>query len=174
MLKKIILPALLVMGLNANADETKGLIGVEVGYMGTEVYTPTGGTDGTDSVSLGLKLGAESRHYRAFLETRWWNDSAYDNAYTLGVALQYIIRTNVEWFNIFLGLNGGGIHTVGESSEMDAYYGGDAGVNFDISKYFGIEVGGRYSLVDGNDKVGYLDKFYQGYVSAIFKFDTDY
>jgi len=181
MLKKIMLPALLVMGMNASADEdvTKGLIGVEVGYIGTEYNAPgTGGTE-TDSVgapSIGLKLGAEGEFYRAFVDSRYWYTDQYHSAVTVGAALQYLIRP-VKVFNIFLGINGGIINTLSNGSGDTAsnpYYGVDAGVNFDIADNFGIEVGARYANVNNSDKDYIATQFYQGYVSAIFKFTGAY
>jgi len=176
MLKKIMLPALLVMGMNASADEgsVKGLIGVEVGYMGTEYNVPEvdgGGTDNVDSASFGLKLGAESRHYRAFIDSRYWYADEFKSAYTIGGALQYLIRPS-EVFNIFLGVNAGVINTI-EDTDTDAYYGVDAGINLDVAENFGIEVGGRAAACDGNKDLR-ATAIYQAYVSAIFKFDTDY
>jgi hypothetical protein len=193
MLKKLILPILLVLGVNANAQESyfqdewdyKGLIGLELGYMGAEVqrqYDPntcinpncdTRYTDSSSNVALGLKLGAEGRHYRAFIDARTWYDSDYESAFTAGLALQYLIRLNNN-FNFFLGINGGLINS--ERDEYDPYYGLDAGINFDFNENLGLEVGARYSDVSISDSDDMrIDYFYQGYVSIIFKFtDGDY
>lgn len=190
MLRKLVLPALMVMGVNASADESyfqdewdaKGLIGIEVGYMGTEYQIDEGRFDinnrpiiekkTTASASFGLKLGGESKHYRVFFEGRYWNTDEYKYAGTVGGALQYLIRVD-EKFNLFLGLNAGVINVT--NSEWDPYAGGDAGINIDVNERFGIEVGGRYSAVDVNsDASGKINAFYQGYVSGIFKFTTDY
>ncbi len=193
MLRKLVLSVLLVLGTSAIAQESyfqneydyKGLIGLELGYMGAEIqkhHDPstcvdpscdTRYTSTSSNPSLGLKLGGESKHYRAFIDMRIWNDSDYDTAGTVGLALQYLIRLN-NHFNFFLGVNGGGINTV--SDEFDAYFGGDAGINYDINENLGLEFGLRYSDVQINDSDNLkADYFYQGYFSVIFKFtDGDY
>lgn len=184
------LPAVLALGVGAVANasdiqertDVKGLIGIEVGYMGTDFKENTGNYDINDnpiieqksssSPALGLKLGAESKHYRAFVEGRIWSTDEYDNGTTFGGALQYLIPLS-DIFNIFIGVNGGVINT--HNSEWDMYAGGDGGVNFEVTDNFGIEVGGRYSGVNVNsDEMGKVNNFYQGYVSAIFKFTGDY
>jgi hypothetical protein len=184
MLRKLVIPAMLFLSVGAYADDSsssniwgdKGLIGIEVGYVGTDytkktLFNPSGNEETASSASIGLKLGGESKHYRFFVEGQYWNtDNDYEGAVTVGAALQYLIRLN-EHFNIFLGVNGGSINSYG--SEWDPYAGGDAGVNFDLNDAFGIEVGGRYCGVGTSDDLKVKD-FYQGYVSAIFKFTGDY
>jgi hypothetical protein len=186
MIRKLLLPAMLVMGMSASADDffgdPKGLIGVEVGYMGTEYKKDTGKLDindnpiinkeTTSSPSIGLKLGGESRHYRAFIEGRIWSTSDYDNGASVGGALQYLIPTG-DLMNIFLGINGGVVNSI--NSEWDPYAGADAGINLNFSDDYGLELGGRYSAVDVNsDDYGKINNFYQFYVTAIFKFSGDY
>jgi hypothetical protein len=176
MLKKIMLPALLVLGINANADDAKGLIGVEVGYVGMDVYKPNSTTNQTekiDAASFGLKLGGESRFYRAFIDARVWNARDVDRCYTVGGALQYLINP-AEFFNIFMGVNAGVAHSVKDSNAVDPYYGLDAGLNFHITESFDIELGARYSEVMGSKDAYIMDDFYQGYISAIFKFTGEY
>jgi len=177
MLKKIILPALLVMGMSAHAEEgsAKGLIGVQVGYIGTNWNIPAaqgGGTETVGSPSIGLKFGAEGDFYRVFIDTNYWYTNEYDSAGTVGAALQYLIRPS-KVFNIFVGINAGFINTV-EDINANPYYGGDLGVNLDFSEKFGLEIGGRVAAVDSHDKEGTARNFFQGYVSAIFKFTPPY
>jgi hypothetical protein len=177
MLKKILLPVVMVMGINAYADEgnDKGLIGVEVGYVGAK-YNERGSagteTDESNTASIGLKLGAEGRHYRVFVEGRYWNDKGYDNALTIGGAFQYLIRPT-ETMNIFMGVNAGFINST-EKTKGEPYYGGDLGVNFDLQENLGLEVGVRYCDVDEGREDYAIGEFWQTYVSAIFKFSSDY
>ena len=173
MLKKIMLPALLVMGMSASADEgsVKGLIGVEVGSMGNEIVAEDGGKDNVNTASAGLKLGAESRHYRVFIDARYWYADEFYSAGSIGGAVQYLIRP-AEMFNIFLGVNAGFVNTIGDTDTVP-YYGMDAGFNLDMSEDFGIEAGVRAAACDGKDYKE-ATTLYQAYVSAIFKFDTDY
>jgi len=186
MLRKLVLPAFLLLGMNANAADddffqSTGLIGIEAGYMGTEYQAYDGTYDvngnkimtqeSTSSLSLGLKMGAESEFYRAFVEGRWWSTSDYNDAITIGGALQYLIPLNNK-MNIFLGVNGGGLNV---KSEFDPYAGVDAGMNFDLNDNLGLEVGTRYSHVFiEDDEPEKIDHFYQLYVSVIFKFHNDY
>ncbi|UFS63104.1 hypothetical protein LOH54_03025 [Sulfurimonas sp. HSL-3221] len=176
MLKKIMLPALLVLGMNAYAEDAKGLLGVEVGYINTKYNTP--GTAGTETsqvgmMSGGLKLGAESRHYRVFIDSSfWYADDQYKKAGKVGGALQYLLPIG-DVFNIFMGLNGGVINSAGDT-DVDPYYGADLGFNLNLSESFGIEVGGRFCDVANSNKDSVVTDFIQGYVSAIFKFDSDY
>lgn len=190
MIRKLVLPALLVVGMNANAEESyyqnewdsKGLIGIELGYMGTEMKYDTGSTDingdpifdekTVSTGSIGLKFGAETKHYRFFLEGKYWNADEYNDALAVGGALQYLIRLD-EMFNIFLGINGGTVNTT--DNEWDPYGGVDAGVNLDLATNFGIELGARYDAVgSGSNEDKKLKDFYQAYISAIFKFTGDY
>ncbi len=178
------------MGMNAAADDSffqnegdaRGLIGVEVGFMGTNFQKDSGKTDindnpiiedtTTSSASIGLKFGAESRHYRAFVEGRIWNTDEYNNGATVGGALQYLIPTG-DKLNLFIGINGGAINVY--ESDWDPYLGADLGVNIDMNNDFGIEIGGRYSSVDvGSSDMNKATSFYGAYVTAIFKFSGDY
>lgn len=172
------LPALLVIGMSAHAEEestTKGLIGVQLGYINTTYNVPAvdgGGTKHVDSPSIGLKFGAEGDFYRVFIDTNYWYTDEYASAMTVGLAIQYLVRP-AKFFNIFMGLNGGLVNTQG-NKDTNPYYGADLGVNFDIGEKFALEIGGRACAVDSNDKEGTIDDFYQGYVSAIFKFTPPY
>ena len=181
MFKKIILPALLVAGMSASAaentaSETKGLVGIELGYINTN-YTapePNPGDDDTDNVgamSIGLKLGAEGEFYRVFVVGNYWNTSEYDHAGTLGGALQYLMHPS-DTIAIFIGLNGGWINTI--DTNWDPYYGADAGLIFDVSEKIDIELGARACTVDSDDTPYYARDFVQGYASVIFKFTGAY
>jgi len=170
------LPAMLVIGMNAYAegDTAKGLIGVEAGYIDTQYNTPgTAGkqTSELGTASIGLKVGAESRYYRVFVDGAYWDTDQYNKAAKLGASLQYLIHTNSELFNIFMGVNAGTINTNGD---FDPYYGVDLGFNLDLTESFGIEVGARYCDVPSSTKNYVVTKFAQGYVTALFKFNGVY
>lgn len=189
MLRKLVLPAMLFIGMGLEANESsfdmgdsKGLIGIELGYMGTNYQEDTGRKDindnpiinkkTTSSPSIGLKLGGETKHYRLFLEGRIWSTDDYNNGSAVGGALQYLIPV-AETANLFLGINAGAVNVV--NAEWDPYAGGDAGVNINFSDSYGLEIGGRYSAVDvSSDAYGKVNALYQGYVTAIFKFSGDY
>ncbi len=182
---------MLVAGMSASASDdyyqdewdAKGLIGVEVGYMGTN-FQKKGAQNiddsynvdklTTSSASLGLKLGGETKYYRFFVEGRIWNTNEYNNGATGGIALQYLIPLDGESLNAFIGVNGGFINVL-DTDAWDPYLGADAGVNINMNPNFGIEVGLRYSGVDVADReYDKVNAFYQGYVTAIYKFTGDY
>ena len=178
MLKKIILPALLLIGLNANAaeDQTKGLVGVELGYINTTYTAPAPNigyvdTDKVGAPSIGLKLGAKGEFYRVFVVGNYWNTSEYNHAGTIGAALQYLMHPSKS-IDIFIGLNGGWINTI--DTYWDPYYGVDAGLNFDVSEKIDIEIGARACVVNSSDIPYYTKNFVQGYASVIFKFTPPY
>lgn len=179
----------LVMGLNVglNADSgedglrNNGLVGIELGYVGAEYNRATGGTDsfGNPSVetksvgafAAGLKLGGEREHYRLFLEGRYWNTDEFNHAATAGGAFQLIFRPG-DNVGIFGGVNAGVVNSI--KHEWDPYIGLDAGVSFDLDQRFAIEVGGRYSKVNVEEKeAGKINELYQGYVTAVYKYSGE-
>lgn len=190
MLRKLALPAVLVMGIDAFAldieamresESTKGLIGLEVGYIGSKYQYDTGNSDiegnhirqkiDSNSAAFGFKLGAESEEFRIFVDTRIWNSEKYNNGWTVGAALQYLIPLD-EALNAFIGVNGGGVNV--KNGQWDRYIGGDAGINYHLSDSMDFELGGRYSGTDVNSEtMGKITSFYNGYVSIIYKFSTD-
>ncbi|WP_345989398.1 outer membrane beta-barrel protein [Sulfurimonas sp. HSL1-2] len=177
MLKKIMLPALLVLGMSAYAEEesAKGLIGVEAGYVNTKYNTENtaiGETSEVGTATLGLKLGAESRHYRVFIDSSFWYTDQYKKAGKIGASLQYLVPLG-DVFNIFMGLNAGVINSIGDT-DVDPYYGADLGVNLNVSEDFGIELGARYCDVADSNAALVINDLVQGYISAIFKFTSDY
>ncbi len=187
MLRKLVLPAVLVMGMNASADDSyykdaRGLIGIELGYVATQYQGDSGKLDINDepivdrktvsSPSIGMKLGAESDHYRFFVEGRVWHTNEYNTGASAGAALQYLIPID-ERFHIYMGVNVGAANAL--DAQWDPYGGADAGVNLHVNKDFDVEIGGRYSAVDVNsDDLGKINSFYGAYVTGIFKFSGDY
>ena len=168
----------MVLGMNASAadSDAKGLIGIGVGYTGTEYNKP--GTNGAETdmnggPALYLKFGAESDYYRVFVDSSYWYTDEYHSAGTIGGAIQYLIHPTTDAFNIFLGLNAGWINTINDT-DVNPYYGLDAGVNLNINKDFGIEIGGRTSWTNDNKSDYVSTVFFQGYVNAIFKFTGIY
>ncbi|MEN8147308.1 MAG: hypothetical protein ABFR02_06795 [Campylobacterota bacterium] len=199
MLKKVLSAAVLLAAVNASAGENyfanewdaKGLIALEgsggsmnlIAKDATTIYN----TETVAAGSMSLKLGGESKHYRLFLAGTYYqlDDSTIitdSTAYSLGLQVDYLIRAG-EHFNIFMGLNGGLMHTNFEydilgvttyDSNTDAYYGGQAGVNIDIFDSLGVEFGVRGKSVATADDVYAIDNMYEGYASIVFKFTGDY
>ena len=212
-MKKVLSSALLLASVTVSAGENyfsnewdaKGLIAIEATMNSTEFIASEGSSSGVNGslqardsdVGFGLKLGGESRFYRAFLVAEYYNNDAPDMDYTggtlkvdkttavsLGLQMDYLIRAG-EHFNIFMGLNGGGIYSKynfnGTGSEVrdvkaqDGYAGVQAGVNIDIIENLGIELGARYKYVfTDSDALYAIDNMYEGYAAIVFKFTGEY
>ncbi len=195
-MKKVLGSVLLLTSVYATASENyyqnawdaKGLVALEGAFGVAETKltqeNPTGGDyiikkESGSSFAGGLKLGGESEDYRFFMSARYHEVEDYDYVTTIGAEMQYLIRAG-EHFNIFLGLNGGGMGsqtTIGavEYSMWNPYVGADAGVNIDIVENFGLEFGIRFNKAfsDSQD-VGAVDYLAEGYVSLVFKFTGQY
>jgi len=201
MLKKVLSSAILLAAVNASAGENyfanewdaKGLIAIEGSggsmdliYNDTTVDPAVSSTDSTGAGAVSLKLGGESRFYRLFLAGTYYlldaPNTSSSSAASLGLQVDYLIRAG-EHFNIFMGLNGGGIYSDfeqevvgGTTSETstDGYAGVQAGVNIDIIDNLGIELGARYKHVFSADNVAAIDNMYEGYAAIVFKFTGEY
>lgn len=199
MLKKIIGSAILLAGMTASAGENyfanewdaKGLIAIEGSGGSFNLTTKDGSVISTDESTgagaVSLKLGGETKFYRLFLSGTYYMfdapDTSESKAASLGLSIDYLIRAG-EHFNIFLGLNGGGLYTDfrGDSSpagtpyetNTDGYAGVQAGVNIDIVDNLGVELGARTKHVfTGNDTYT-IEDMYEGYASIVFKFTGEY
>jgi len=197
MLKKIIGSAILLAAINASADtgdyfasewDAKGLIAIEGAGGIANLTQKTNGVTIIDedeaSAAVSLKLGGESKYYRLFLAGTYYMFDAPNttdsSAASLGLQIDYLIRAG-EHFNIFLGLNGGIIRTDFDYSdgtsdqESNAYAGGQAGVNIDITQNFGLEVGARAKHVFADNSNAYgIENIYEGYGSIVYKFTGEY
>ena len=177
----ILLSSLLVSGSLHAADlNAKPLIGVELGFGGTDVKrTTTPLAESTeDSFNGGINIGAENGEYRVFLNGRYYDIDGFDSVTSIGGEFQYLIPLQEE-LKLFLGVNGGMIDMEFESSEgireiSTAYVGGDAGLNFEISDKMNLDAGVRYMMIDydhsmGTPTVTYnIDKIIQGYIGVNF------
>jgi hypothetical protein len=200
MLKKIISSVVLLAAVNVYAQsenyfasewDAKGLLAIE-GAGGTMNLTSESNStilndDDKAHGAVSLKLGGESKNYRLFLVGTYYifdaDNSTDSTAASLGLQVDYLIRAG-EHFNVFLGLNGGGIRTdikqdtvVGTISnvETNAYAGGQAGINIDIIDNLGLEFGARVKHVfTGSDHPYTIENIYEGYGSIVFKFTGDY
>jgi len=202
MLKKVLSSAVLLAAVNASAGENyfanewdaKGLIALEgagsaidLVYQDTSVTPNTIINDSAGGGAISLQLGGESNFYRLFLATTYYQfdapQTSSSTATSLGVQLDYLIRAG-EHFNIFMGVNGGGIYsdfeytdgtgTITTESGSDGYGGVQVGVNIDIVDTLGVELGGRVKHVFSTADVYTLDNIYEGYASIVFKFTGEY
>jgi len=169
------------------ADESLVAIEGTFGALNVDQENTITGQAKNDNVSLaggGLKIGAQSDHYRLFLTANYYAASNDDYNYvaTYGIELDYLIKpTNV--FDIFLGINGGmanieQIDTTGvKRTSSDPYIGGAAGLNFHVARSVDLELGARMLFMDisntrYNVKYTY-NTLASGYASVIFKFQMD-
>ncbi len=200
MLKKVLSAAILFVAINVSASENyfanewdaKGLIAIEGtgGQMNFSVdkNASVPGSNNTPSSSISLKLGGESRLYRFFLSGSYFildaPNTTESKAASLGVQMDYLIRAG-EHFNIFMGLNGGGIYSkfthenaqtgiTQNTTSTDPYAGGQIGVNIDIIESLGIELGARAKYVFASDDIYSVDNMYEGYAAIVFKFTGNY
>lgn len=196
MLRKSVGALILLASVTASAGENyfqtawdaKGLLALEGAFgqaQTKQVQDNPGGGDyvletQTDGAGAGgLKLGGESEDYRLFLSGRYHVVPDYDYVATVGAELQYLIRGG-ENFNIFLGINGGMMRSQATANDVEytvtnPYFGGDAGVNIDITQNFGLELGARINQALGDNKEpASIDYLAEGYVSLVFKFTGAY
>ncbi len=200
MLKKVLSSAILLAAMNASASENyfanewdaKGLIAIEGAggsmSLADKNTTTISQSESTGAGSVSLKLGGETKFYRLFLSGTYYlldaPNTTKSTAASLGLQMDYLIRAG-EHFNIFMGLNGGGIYsdfeyagtvpgTTEYTTNTDAYAGAQAGVNIDIIDNLGIELGARYKHVFSADDVYTIDNMYEGYASIVFKFTGEY
>jgi len=197
-LKKVILSlalstASLIAGEISYDDfQTKSLAGVEGGYnaIGYEYGTPSNNTIKRKWVGhAGLKIGAETKDFRAFLSGRYYYDSSrqYNYIVTYGGEIQYKFNVT-ELFNLFIGANGGvanlAFRADGENftrTISEPYFGGDLGANIHLGKSIDWELGGRVmsiqadniKQVNGVYKTYHVNQLITAYTSIIFKWTMD-
>jgi hypothetical protein len=163
---------------------TYSLVGIEGGYssLDYENGVKTNNVQGDVSLAqLGLKLGAETKDFRAFVSGRYFYDSGndYDYIVTYGGSLQY--KFNIaKSMNLFLGVNGGianiKFRADGEDFSrtlQEPYVGGDIGTNIHLGKKMDLEFGARVMSIQGDntiDGVTYrVNNIVSGYGSLIFR-----
>lgn len=189
-IKKIVLGALMASSLYASdpyAFDVESLVGIEAGYSSFDVEKNQANTPASitkyNKGEAGLKIGAQTEHYRLFLSARNYFVSEYDYFVTYGGELQYLFNFS-KAANFFIGINGGILDSrfkvPGESTSRtlsDPYYGGDVGFNIHAGEVLDIELGGRIMASDAqNRKNGITYKFdniVTGYMSLIFRYQMD-
>ena len=197
---------ILLAAVNASAGENyfsdewdaKGLIAIGGSGGSMSLTNKTTDNNGFNEVvksdnstfsSASFKMGGESKHYRLFIDSTYYIFSAPDTskstALSLGVQMDYLIRAG-EHFNIFMGLNGGGMYSEFQNEDAsvpaktyyvdskDAYAGGQLGVNIDITDNLGVELGGRLKHVFTGQDQYVIENLYEGYATLVFKFTGEY
>lgn len=193
--KTVLMSVLLSVSLMAQnsyklSSDTNSLIAIEGGYSRinsefNNLATSSYSQNGSDLYNIGLKIGAETEDYRAFLSLNYYNDNSntYDYIATYGVAFEYKFNISSET-NMFVGLNGGIANMKFLLSAENVprtlsnpYLGGEAGFNFAMSKVTDFEVGARYINIQAvntkNNQKYILNDMLSYYMSFIFKFKMD-
>lgn len=174
-----------------SASESASLVGIEGGYssVASEITdraaTPNRYTQDSSTMgNVGLKIGAEGKNYRVFLNGRYYHaDAEYDSLATYGVDAQYKFDFSSA-FDIFIGVGAGianaKFNLPGEPftrTISDPYYSGDLGVNIHMGKSFDLELGGRYTSLEALNSKSSVDYTFNnivtGYMSIIYKYQLD-
>ncbi|MBD3796952.1 MAG: hypothetical protein IE887_04295 [Campylobacterales bacterium] len=184
-LTKVLLASLVCATLGVADDFSyNSLIAVEGGASTFNVENTDGSFDKDFTLSsVGLKIGAESERYRAFLGARYYMNSTIDPMFTYGVELQYLLNLGSA-LNLFIG---GGIgmaeiemkDTLGQIRKTsDSYLSGDLGFNIHAGSNLDVELGARIVNVDATNEqttggTYQYNNLITGYASLIYKFKMD-
>ena len=191
-LKKLILvSAMITAPLMASSSEyiydAYSLVGIEGGYSSLDV-------ERSDTISpasqkkynlphVGLKIGAQTNHYRIFLNAHYYSNSDFDYMTTYGGEVQYMFDAFTS-ANIYMGV-GAGVANIrflpaGEANTRtlsNSYFSGTVGTNIHLSKSSDLEIGGRFMSMSATNTINNItykfDNLITGYVSYIFKFKMD-
>ncbi len=196
--QKTVLSAALV-GTSLMADfssyeyDTYSLVGIEGGYsdISADLTDLSDEPDPYRSLSgeayhVGMKIGAQTGHYRIFISAKTYQDSddAFDYLTTYGIEGQYLFSMHPR-ADFFIGAGGGIINAKyavsGESKPRtinDPYFSGELGFNVHATEWIDVEIGGRYMSVDAanvqeNEKEYRFNDIITGYASVIFKYKMD-
>jgi len=154
-LKKIALSVAILAAVNLSA-ETSSIIGVEGVYNNIDAKVPGIGTSYNQSTEgIGARIGAESEDFRFLLIYDWLKDQTYAGA----TVSQYMITGNLDYFipipieskeiRPFIGaIFGQAKYEISSYSDTGYVYGGEVGIDFNINKYFSVDLFGRYTGAD--------------------------
>lgn len=182
----VLATSLLCTGAYANesrlADDTKSLVALETGFSSLDMDTPTLAGESENFANIGVKVGAETKDFRAFVSFRYLTISDFDYATTLGAELQYLINLSSA-FNMFVGLNAGYANMKFAPNNTtrtfsDPYYGADLGFNFHLGQSYDLEVGARVNTLEAENTLDAggtykLNDMVTGYVGIVYKFDLE-
>lgn len=170
------------------AFESNSLVGIEAGgsSLSYEYGTPDNNTQSDITLAnLGLKLGAETRDFRLFLSGRYYYDSSRKHDYIVTYGAEFQYKFNVSSFmNAYIGASGGvaslAFRADGETftrTISDPYFGGDAGVNFHVTKSVDWELGARVISIQADNlrdsKTYHINEIVSAYTSIIFRWKMD-
>ena len=182
----------LVADISKYEFQTKSLVGIEGGYNNLPYENGTSLSSDQDSAKVGhagLKVGAETEDFRAFLSARYYmGESRYDYLATYGAELQYKMNAT-DFMNFYIGANAGianmkfrgklssGAEESFSRTIQDLYLGGDIGTNIHLGENTDLEIGARVMSIQAENtknSVTYrIGNLVSGYASIIFKWQMD-
>jgi len=130
--------------------ESKGFLGVEVGYASVDGDRLDGLKHEGSAVEYGLRFGAQSDEWRATFAFDYFNSDSDDQSVEKGyLMVDYFLFNGSDSINIrpFVGANIGLMNY--ESTlvdETDFFYGGQAGVIVALGESIDLDLSYRYSL----------------------------
>lgn len=172
MLRKFVLPAVLLLGVHAGAEEwdATGLIGVEVGSMSFDAKDDLGQSYNKSAADVGLRLGAKSEEYRILGQYHITGDYK-QNGNTVKNTLATLHLDFMFWnwdlgenttLKPYIGANGG-YHEYKYGSyinENGTAVGAETGLLLDLP-IFDVDLGIRY-MGSENDAVNSIFNVYLG------------
>ena len=144
--------------------KSQSLFAVEGGYS----FYNNNVTREFSDLNFGLKVGAQSKNYRLFINANRDNASNGDNIYRGGLSVQHMFNFSSH-ANFFVGINagltsGGDLNT---GQEYPTYYGGDIGFNIYGEDNIDYEIAMRSMKTENFDTIT------AGYFSVIIKYQID-
>jgi len=186
-LQKAILAAMIATAPLAASEysfDSHSLFAIEGGVSNLSGDVSTGATSNNVQEKkfghVGLKLGAETEDFRAFIDGRYYFADEFSTLSTAGASLQYKFNFT-EPVNYFIGANAGMAHMKikadginPSASTTTSYIGADTGFNFHAAQNIDLELGLRY--IHLNDELTQANTTYtfnsitSAYASVIFRF----
>ncbi len=155
MLNKILLSSLLILTLSEAKESfsSERLLGIEVGYTGSETKDAIGLTQNDRNVEFGFRIGAQNKDWRTIVT----GDMSNSNGHKIQKALisfdkfvwQSLYKKDDIVFKPYLSGHIGYLnHTANNMSEKGMFYGVGAGVAWNVLDEVDFDLGYRYSFTD--------------------------
>ena len=155
MLNKILLSSLLILTLSEAKESfsSERLLGIEVGYTGSETKDAIGLNENIKSVEFGFRLGAQNKDWRTILI----GDMSNSKGHKIQKAVisfdkfvwQSLYKTDDIVFKPYLSGHIGYLkHTTNNISEKGMLYGVGAGVAWNVLDEVDFDLGYRYSFTN--------------------------
>jgi len=151
MVKKIVIALLCtVLGSSLYADESKGFMGLEVGYASVDGDIFTGQKHTGEAEEFGLRLGAQTNEWRSMFVFDYFNSDDDDQTVEKGFLMidYFFLDSDIDTVvRPYMGANIG--YANYESTLVDEsglIYGGQVGIALRAGSSVDIDLTFRYSL----------------------------